>query len=91
MGWERLSNGVLIRAAADSGFEILLSIDKKIEYEQNLATLPLPIVILDSYSNALPQLLPFVPALLKLLGGALTPALYVILKDGTVLRLTSPR
>jgi len=38
-----------------------LTIDKKLEHEQNLLTLPLPVVVIDSLSNALPFLIPFVP------------------------------
>ncbi len=92
MGWDRLQNGDLIRAAAAGGFEAFLSIDKKIEHEHNLSKLPLPIVILDTFSNALPHLLPLVPAINQLLTAPLTPALYVISRDGTtVLRLTEPR
>jgi hypothetical protein len=66
MNWDRLRNGLLLRSAADTGFEAFLSIDKKIEYEQNLMKLPLPIIILDSLSNSLPYLAPFAPAVLSL-------------------------
>lgn len=52
MGWEKFENGVLIQTAADGKFDALLSIDKNIEYQQNLGTLPLPIIVLDSVSNA---------------------------------------
>ena len=36
MGWSELKNGVLLRAAEDEGFEVLLSGDKTIAYEQNM-------------------------------------------------------
>jgi len=90
MGWDRVENGALIRAAAASGFDAFLSIDKKIEHEHNLSKLPLPVLILDTLSNALPQLLPLVPAVNQLLSAPLTPALYLS-PDGSVLRLTAPR
>jgi hypothetical protein len=41
-----------------------LGVDKKLQHEQNLKTLPLPIVVLDSVSNALPALIPFAPHVL---------------------------
>ncbi|HEX4797060.1 MAG TPA: hypothetical protein VH370_24930 [Humisphaera sp.] len=91
MGWEKLENGALIRAAADDGFEAFLSIDKKLEHEQNLATLPMPIIVLDSVSNALPALIPFAALVLKLLQSPLDRLLYVIQSDGTVHQLTAPR
>ena len=90
-GWDRLRNGVLLRAAAEHGFDLLLTVDKAMEYERNLMTLPIPIVQMDAPSTRLPDLLPFVPATLALLATPLTPALYVVAADGTVLRLTAPR
>jgi len=35
-GWERLANGELIAAAEDAGFEVLLTTDKNMRYQQNL-------------------------------------------------------
>ena len=90
-GWERLANGLLLRTAANDGFGLLLTIDKNMEYQQNLRALPLPIVMLDGGSNDLADLLPFLPAVLTLLSAPLTPALYAIAADGTVARLTAPR
>jgi hypothetical protein len=84
MRWETLTNGVLLATAAAAGYEALLSLDKKLRHEQNLATLPLPVVILDSVSNALPQVLPFAPFVLELFTAPLDRRMYVIAPDGTV-------
>ena len=35
-GWDRLANGELIAAAEAAGFEILLTTDKNLRYQQNL-------------------------------------------------------
>ena len=35
-GWDRLTNGELIAAAEAEGFELLLTTDKNIRYQQNL-------------------------------------------------------
>jgi hypothetical protein len=40
-------------------------VDKNLPFQQNLATLPIALVVLDSVSNELPALLPLVPALLR--------------------------
>lgn len=88
---DALANGLLLRAAAQAGFDVFLTIDKKIEYEQNLRTLPLAVVILDSPSNALPMLTPFVEPLLLLFSSPLERGLFVIQADGATLRLQSPR
>jgi hypothetical protein len=90
MGWDRLENGVLLQAAAPE-FDAFLSFDKKMEYEQNLLTLPLPVILVDSISNALPASLPFVPFILALLNSPLDRAMYIIKADGTVVRLAAPR
>jgi hypothetical protein len=37
LGWDTLSNGELLRAAEKAGFEIFLTTDKNIRYQQNLA------------------------------------------------------
>jgi len=91
MKWEKLDNGRLLQSAAGHRFEDFLSIDKKLEHEQNLKLLPLPIVVLDSKSNALPALLPFAPSVLALLQSPLDPILYVVQSDGVVLHLSTPR
>jgi hypothetical protein len=35
-GWDRLINGELIAAAEEAGFELLLTTDKNMRYQQNL-------------------------------------------------------
>jgi hypothetical protein len=35
-GWDRLTNGELIAAAEAAGFDLLLTTDKNIRYQQNL-------------------------------------------------------
>ncbi len=45
-GWDRLANGELLRVAEEAGFDLLLSTDKNIRYQQNLTGRRLAIVIL---------------------------------------------
>jgi hypothetical protein len=45
-GWSALSNGDLLRAAEDAGFEVLLTTDKNLVYQQNLGTRKIGIVVL---------------------------------------------
>jgi hypothetical protein len=37
MGWSRLKNGMLLTAAEQAGFNVLLSSDKTMKYEQNMS------------------------------------------------------
>ena len=45
-GWDRLANGELIAAADDAGFDLLLTTDKRIRYQQNLTNRKIAIVVL---------------------------------------------
>ena len=44
--WDRLSNGALLKAAEEAGFDLLLSTDKNIQHQQNLKDRRIAIVIL---------------------------------------------
>ncbi len=45
-GWERVSNGELLTEAEAAGFELLLTTDKQIRYQQNLKGRKIAIVVL---------------------------------------------
>jgi len=49
-GWSRLQNGELIAAAEDAGFEVFVTTDRNLKYQQNLAGRALAIVVLQSTS-----------------------------------------
>ena len=45
-GWETLANGDLLQAAEDAGFEVLVSTDNGLGYQQNLKGRKIAIVVL---------------------------------------------
>jgi hypothetical protein len=45
-GWETLKNGELLRAAEEAGFNVLLTPDKNIRYQQNLTLRTIALVVL---------------------------------------------
>ena len=45
-GWEKLKNGDLLRAAEEAGFEVLVTPDKNIRYQQNLRNYTIAIIVL---------------------------------------------
>jgi predicted nuclease of predicted toxin-antitoxin system len=65
-GWTKLTNGALLLKAATS-FDVLLTADQNIEFQQNLATLPLAVIVLVAESNRLESLEPLVPSVLEAL------------------------
>ena len=64
--WNSLSNGALLRQAAGT-FDVLMTADRNIEFQQNLATLPIAIIVLVADSNRLESLEPLIPEVLELL------------------------
>jgi hypothetical protein len=46
IGWHELKNGDLLRKAEESGFELLLTTDENIRYQQNLTGRKIAIVVL---------------------------------------------
>ncbi len=45
-GWSTLANGDLLRAAEETGFDVLLTTDKNMRYQQNLAGRRITIIVL---------------------------------------------
>jgi hypothetical protein len=46
LGWDTLSNGELLKAAEEAAFEVFLTTDKNIRFQQNLAERVIAIVVL---------------------------------------------
>lgn len=67
-GWDGLRNGELLRVAAADGFDVLITLDRGLEYEQNLAALPIAVLKLQCKSSKLVDLMPLVPSILIALG-----------------------
>ena len=63
-GWAGLKNGVLLQRAEESGFEVFVTADQNLEFQQNLARARLGVVVLIAQSLALEDLQPLVPAAL---------------------------
>lgn len=51
MNWKSYHNGDLLRVAADAGFELLITRDSSIEYQQHADDLPLAVVTLVGVNN----------------------------------------
>ena len=75
LGWHGVENGQLLTLAA-AEFDAFVTVDKNLQYQQNLANLPIAVIVLDAYSNELPILLPLLPKLEEALQ-VLKPRTYV--------------
>lgn len=63
-GWSGIKNGKLLALAATE-FDAFITVDKNLQFQQNLEKLPIAVVVIDAVSSELPVLLPLVPALLR--------------------------
>ncbi len=46
LGWDTMTNGELLKAAEEAGFDVFLTTDKNIRYQQNLADRNIAILVL---------------------------------------------
>ena len=63
-GLAGLTNGELLAAAETARFDVFLTVDQGIEYQQNLSGRNIAIIIFRTKSNRLKDLLPHVPVCL---------------------------
>ena len=73
-GWDRLRNGELLAAAEEAGFDILVTTDKNMRYQQNLAGRKIGIVVLGQ--QQWPRLRPHILRVVTAVDAA-TPGSYV--------------
>jgi Domain of unknown function (DUF5615) len=76
-GWAGVNNGALLRAA-DGIFDVLLTVDQGVQYQQNLAGLRISIVVMVAPSNDIDDLRPLLP---------LVVAAVVQIQQGQVIRV----
>lgn len=67
-GWDHFSNGDLLKVAEEAGFEILLTTDKNIRYQQNLSGRKIALVVLGNSPWRLVRL--HVPAIVAAVNAA---------------------
>jgi len=66
MGWASFENGVLL-AVASGKFDVLVTTDQRLKYQQNVARFQIAVVVLVARRNKLEFLVPLVPQLMKVL------------------------
>jgi predicted nuclease of predicted toxin-antitoxin system len=69
MGWNAIKNGELL-ALASKYFDIFLTVDMNLAFQQNIRELPIPVVGLQAPTSRLVDLLPLVPKLLETIDSA---------------------
>jgi predicted nuclease of predicted toxin-antitoxin system len=80
-GWSGKANGELL-AFAEAQFDVLVTLDANLQYQQNLAGRRIAIVIIRAQSNRLEHLSPHFPDCAKVLE---------TIKPGDIVRVGAPR
>jgi len=60
-------HGVLLRAAIDAGFEVFITNDSSIEFQQNVARIGIAVVAVVGFRNRMPDLRPLILRILAAL------------------------
>ena len=81
MGWAHIENGDLLDLAEGAGFDVLLTTDKNIPYQQKMEGRNLVLVILRAFNNRVETLVPLLPQV---------EALLLTLEAGRVYRVEIP-
>ena len=82
MGWAGRENGDLLRLAAEHGFNALITADRGIEYQQNLESLPLPVIVMMAARTRVQELQFLVPQVVKVVTRNLQRRIYHVVRQG---------
>lgn len=77
-GFSGLKNGDLLKRAKEVGFDVFVTADRNLQFQQNLSRVELAIIVLRSLSNTLEDLLPLVPELLEAIPRASVGAITLV-------------
>ena len=64
MGWTAVKNGDLIARVSEQ-FDVFVTVDRNLSFQQNLAALSVAVIILHARTNRLADLKPLIPRLLN--------------------------
>ena len=66
VGWAGVKNGELLRRAA-TAFDVLITVDRNLEYQQSFKGVSLAVIVIDASSNDIIALRPLTPTVLELI------------------------
>ena len=67
MGWSGIENGRLMARAVESGFDVFLTADRNLSFQQNVTEYAIAVVVLAAPGIQLHHTLPLMPKVLALL------------------------
>jgi predicted nuclease of predicted toxin-antitoxin system len=70
MGWAGIKNGQLL-ALAEAEFDVFITVDRNLSFQQNLPKFNISVVVLQASSNRLADMKPLIPNILAILPTAI--------------------
>ena len=65
-GWSGVKNGELLALAVKNGFDVFLTGDRNLAFQQNVSQISIAVVVLETSSTQLHHTLPLMPKVLAL-------------------------
>jgi hypothetical protein len=81
MGWAGKRNGDLLRLA-EREFDVFLTVDRKLEHQQNLSTFKIAVIVLVAHGNTLNDLQPLMARVLESLPNAKRGEALIVSRGG---------
>jgi hypothetical protein len=78
MGWASITNGKLLRLAADAGFGTFITVDQGISYQNDVASIAIAVFILKAKNNSRVSLKPLFPQLLAVIDATMPGTVTII-------------
>lgn len=78
MKWNGLKNGELLRTAINEHFDVFITTDKNIQYQQNIDKLNIALIVLDVKLLKWDFVQPLIPKILKTLSNIKKNNVYII-------------
>ena len=66
MGWAGVKNGQIL-ALAEAEFDVFITVDRNLQFQQNLPQVDIAVIVLQAPSNRLADLKPLAPKVLAIL------------------------
>ncbi len=78
MNWNSVKNGKLLKLAIDNNFDIFLTTDKNLQYQQNIPKIEIALIVLDVTLLKWSYIEPLVPKIMEIIPRIEKGNIYVI-------------
>ena len=79
--WNGIKNGLLLKLMLSDGFEVFITFDKNMQFQQNFEKYAIPVIVLNAENNTYLALVKLLHQMLTLLNGDLKSGINLIQKD----------